>query len=60
MVPDARAQITVLRVFHPDEVFGNDYPVEKQDCMGPCYIHSKGQDYIVHDGEMPVGFCSGA
>lgn len=28
--------------------------------MGPCYIHEKGQEYIVRDGEMPDGFCSGA
>ena len=58
MIPDLR--ITVLRVFHPDEVFGDDYPIEKQDWMGPCYMHNKGDEFIVHEGEMPGGFCSGA
>lgn len=58
MIPDLR--ITVLRMFHPDEVFGDGYPIEKQDWMGPCNIHYEGQEYIVHDGEMPEGFCSGA
>ena len=53
-------KITVLRVFHPDEVFGEDYPIEKQDWMGPCYIHEERQEYVVRDSEMPEGFCSGA
>ena len=58
MVSDLK--ITVLRVFHPDEVFGEDYPIEKKDWMGPCYIHDEGQEYIVRNGEMPAGFCSAA
>jgi len=58
MVADLR--IRVLRVFHPDEVFGDDYPIEKQDWMGPCYMHTVGQEFLLCDGEKPEGFCSGA
>ena len=58
MVSDLK--ITVLRVFHPDEVFGMDYPIEKQDWMGSCYMHEVGQEFIVREGELPEGFCSGA
>jgi uncharacterized repeat protein (TIGR04076 family) len=58
MVSDLK--ITVLRVFHPDEVFEDEYPIEKKDWMSSCYIHEKGQEYLVRDGEMPEGFCSGA
>lgn len=53
-------RISVLRVFEPDEVFGDDYPIEKQDWMGPCYMHNVGQEFIVLLGEKPDGFCSGA
>jgi len=58
MVSDLK--ITVLRVFHPDEVYGMDYPIEKQDWMGPCYMHEVGQEFIVREGEIPKGFCIGA
>lgn len=58
MVSDLK--ITVLRVFHPDEVFGEHYPIKKKDWMGPCYVHEEGQEFAVRDGEMPEGFCSGA
>jgi uncharacterized repeat protein (TIGR04076 family) len=53
-------KITVLKRFHPDEVFGDDYPVEKQEWMGACQILEDGQEFIVKEGEMPEGFCSGA
>jgi uncharacterized repeat protein (TIGR04076 family) len=58
MVHDLK--ITVLRVFHPDEVYGDNYPIQKQDWMGPCYIHKQGQTYKVHEGEKPENFCSAA
>ena len=28
--------------------------------MGECTIHQIGQEYLVHEGEMPDGFCSGS
>ena len=58
MISDLK--ITVLRRFHPDEVFGDDYPIEKQEWMGPCYMLDEGDEFIVKEGEMPEGFCSGA
>jgi len=58
MVSDLK--ITVLKVFHPDEVFGDNYPIKKQDWMGPCYIHREEQEFLVKGGEKPEGFCSGA
>ena len=58
MISDLK--ITVLRRFHPDEVFGDDYPIEKQEWMGACHVLEDGQEFIVKEGEMPEGFCSGA
>jgi len=58
MLPDLK--IRVLRVFHPDEVFGENYPVEKQKWFGPCHMLKVGQEFTVRNGEMPAGFCSGA
>ena len=58
MISDLK--ITVLRRFHPDEVFGDDYPIEKQEWMGVCHILEDGQEFIVREGDMPEGFCSGA
>ncbi len=58
MLPDLK--ICVLRVFNPDEVFGEDYPIVKQEWMGPCYMHKAGQEFTVRNGEMPAGFCSSA
>lgn len=58
MLPEIK--ITVLRRFHPDEVFGDDYPIEKQDWMGKCYMIEDRQEFTVKDGDMPEGFCSSA
>ena len=58
MISDLR--IIVLMRFHPDEVFGEFYPIEKQDWMGKCYMLEDGQEFITHEMEMPEGFCSGA
>ena len=58
MISDLK--ITVLRRFHPDEVFGDDYPIEKQEWMGVCHMLEDGQEFIVREGDMPEGFCSGA
>ena len=52
--------ITVLRRFHPDDVFGEDYPIKKLDWMRQCHVVEDGQEFIVHEMEMPEGFCSGA
>ena len=58
MISDLK--ITVLRRFHPDEVFDDDYPIEKQEWMGVCHMLEDGQEFIVKKGEIPEGFCSGA
>ena len=58
MISDLK--ITVLKRFHPDEVFGDDYPIEKLDWMGRCHMLGDGQEFTVHEVEMPEGFCSGA
>jgi uncharacterized repeat protein (TIGR04076 family) len=52
-------KITVLRRFHPDEVF-EEYPVEKQDWMDRCGWFEDGQEIKVKHLEVPEGFCSGA
>ncbi len=58
MISDLK--ITVLRRFHPDDVFGEDYPIKKLDWMRQCHVVEDGQEFIVHEMEMPEGFCSGA
>jgi len=58
MISDLK--ITVLRRFHPDDVFGEDYPIKKLDWMSQCHVVEDGQEFIVHEMEMPEGFCSGA
>jgi uncharacterized repeat protein (TIGR04076 family) len=58
MISDLK--ITVLRRFHPDEVFGDKYPIKKLDWMGNCNILEDGQEFLVHEVGKPEGFCSGA
>ena len=54
MISDLK--ITVLRRFHPDDVFGEDYPIKKLDWMRQCHVVEDGQEFIVHEMEMPEGF----
>lgn len=58
MISDLK--ITVLKRFHSDEVFGEDYPIKKLDWMGRCHMLGDGQEFTVHEVEMPGEFCSGA
>jgi uncharacterized repeat protein (TIGR04076 family) len=52
-------KITVLRRFHPDEVF-EEYPIKKQDWMAQCGWFEDGQEIEVEKLKVPEGFCSGA
>jgi uncharacterized repeat protein (TIGR04076 family) len=50
----SKVKITVLKRFHPEEVF-KDPPV-KAKYGGPCALFKEGQTFHVGD-TMPSGFC---
>jgi len=55
-----KIKITVLKVFHPSEVFENP-PVKHVSPWGPCTVVNEGQEFIVNEsGIMPEGFCPSA
>jgi uncharacterized repeat protein (TIGR04076 family) len=57
MSENARAKITVLKVFDPKDVF-EESPVKMSGPRVPCSIHHEGQEFIVeNDMKMPGGFC---
>ncbi len=53
MTAETRVKITVLRVFHPNEVFSEPPPAKK----GPCSIFKEGQTFTYEGFEQPEGFC---
>lgn len=54
-----KVKITVLKIFHPDEVFKNP-PVTHVDPWGPCKVFKEGEEFIVSSGKQPEGFCGSA
>jgi uncharacterized repeat protein (TIGR04076 family) len=56
----SRIRITVLRRFHPSEVFENS-PVTPAGKLNACEVYRDGQEFTVdEDGGMPEGFCTSA
>ena len=57
MQNNTNVKITVLKVFHPKEVF-EESPVKNPGPRVPCSTHRVGQEFIVEsDCKMPNGFC---
>lgn len=53
-------KITVLRRFHPTEIFTKS-PVTPLVPLGECEKLKDGQEFVVGtDGDMPQGFCASA
>ena len=58
LVELSNVKITVLRRFHPSEVFDKS-PVTSH-AREACTLLKDGQEFIVENLEMPKGFCSSA
>lgn len=53
-----KIKITVLRRFHPSEVF--DKSLVTSHTREACSLFKDGQEFIVENLEMPEGFCTSA
>jgi len=54
-----KVKITVLKRFHPSEVFERS-PVTPVEPLEACGLFRDGQEFIVEDLRMPEGFCTSA
>ncbi len=52
-------QITVIKRFSPEDVFGHEYKNSTGKVVEKCHFED-GQEWISEDGEMPEGFCDWA
>jgi len=59
MVELHKIRITVLKRFHPSEVFGKS-PVTPVEPLGTCGLFEDNQEFIVENQRMPEGFCTSA
>ncbi len=60
MAERQNVRITVLKRFHPSEVF-KDNPATPVEPLGACELFRDGQEFLVgEDGKMPEGFCASA
>jgi len=59
MIEIHKVKITVLRRFHPSEVFEIS-PVTSKTPFGKCDTFEDGQELIVENMNMPKGFCNTA
>lgn len=54
-----KVKITVLKRFHPSEVFERTPVTPVHEHFEACGVFRDGQEFIVEDG-MPEGFCTSA
>jgi uncharacterized repeat protein (TIGR04076 family) len=54
-----KVKITVLKRFHPSEVFETS-PVTIETPFGECELFKEGQEFIVENMSMPKDFCNRA
>jgi len=59
MVQIHKVKITVLRRFHPAEVFEKS-PITSKTSFGKCDRLEDGQEFIVENMAIPEGFCNTA
>lgn len=50
-------KISVIKRFHPEEVFGHEYKTPEGKVVDKCRFE-EGQEWISKNGEMPEGFWS--
>jgi len=55
-----KIKITVVKRFHPKDVFGKDYVTPAGKTATECQSFKDGQEFIVEQGKMPEGFCTWA
>jgi uncharacterized repeat protein (TIGR04076 family) len=60
MVELYKVKITVLRRFHPSEVFERSPVTPVHQHFEACGLFRDGQEFIVEDLKMPEGFCTSA
>jgi len=59
MIKIHKVKITVLRRFHPSEVFEKS-PVTSKTSFGKCQHFKNGQEFIVENMNIPKDFCNTA
>ncbi len=59
MVELHKIKITVLKRFHPSEVFGES-PATPVKALEACGLFEDDQEFIVENLRMPEGFCTSA
>ena len=59
MIKIHRVKITVLKRFHPSEVFKTS-PVTIETPFGECELFKEDQEFIVENMSIPEGFCNTA
>ena len=59
MVKIHKVKITVLKRFHPSEVFETS-PVTIETPFEECELFKEGKEFIVKNMSMPKGFCNTA
>jgi uncharacterized repeat protein (TIGR04076 family) len=59
MVKIHNVKITVLRRFHPSEVF-KTAPAKSKTTFGKCEMLEDGQEFTVENMSIPKGFCNTA
>lgn len=60
MAERSKVKITILRRFHPSEVFSKS-PATPSHPLEACELFVDGQEFLVEeDGKMPQGFCTSA
>jgi uncharacterized repeat protein (TIGR04076 family) len=55
-----KIKITVVKRFHPKDVFGKDYVTPAGKTATECQSFKDDQEFIVEKGKMPDGFCTWA
>lgn len=54
-----KVKITVLKRFHPSEVFKTN-PITSKTPFGKCDMLEDGQEFIVENMSIPKNFCNSA
>lgn len=55
-----KMKITVIKRFHPKDVFGKDYVTPTGKTAPQCQTFTDGQEFTIDKLKMPEGFCTWA
>jgi len=56
----AEVKITVIRKFHPQDVFGHDMKYPSGNIAKECTAFNLGDEFLVENGRKPDNFCDWA